>query len=182
MGNLRYNGVMQVSVDDVMNFHILRTQCHVNTVNYFAKLLGVQFPLHDSDKYSEPCSSAYAYINYALHHPDCVLRPEQIDAFRAAQIEHHRLQPHHFEHYSDATQIPPLCISEMVCDWHSANFEQNNIVHKSEFPTIMDFYTRRVIPRNLTRQQTAQIMQHFETIKSAFNPSDVMSIWADINK
>ena len=69
---------MNIPIEEIINFHIKRTNCHVQTLNYFAQILGYHFPEHDSDKYKEPYIFGYAYCNYAKHHKG-EFRPDRPD-------------------------------------------------------------------------------------------------------
>ena len=41
---------MKISVEKIFQFHRLRTQTHIDCLNYYAGLLGYHFPEHDNDK------------------------------------------------------------------------------------------------------------------------------------
>ena len=133
-------------MDEIFAFHAARTGCHIDTLNYFAQLIGYQFPEHDSDKNLEPYRTGYAYINYARHHQNCTVSPQQLAAFQSAHDEHHTMQPHHVRHYATMVDVPDVRIIEMVCDWFSANFEENAIVHTNTYANVMEFFDRRLAP------------------------------------
>lgn len=173
---------MNIPIEEIIAFHIKRTNCHVQTMNYFAELLGYQFPEHDSDKYKEPYQTGYAYYNYAKHHKNCVLLPQQFEAFKTAHDEHHRMQPHHVRHYTSMKEIPNIFLIEMVCDWHSANFEQNCITCENEFASVSTFFQESMSNLDWTPQQLKMIHEYIDTISNIANYDAVKQIWQTLQK
>lgn len=169
---------MNIPIETIIGFHYKRTQCHIDCVNYFAGLLGYHFPEHDNDKNKNPIQIGYAYINYAKYH-HLRLLPAQQDAFEHAHAEHHKNNLHHMEHYKKLSEIAPITLIEMVCDWESANFEQKNILHDSTFESTMDWFEGI---RNIgwTSQQQKFIENMIRKIDSLSNYDDIMKIWQPI--
>lgn len=168
---------MNIPMDEIFAFHAARTGCHIDTLNYFAQLIGYQFPEHDNDKNLEPYRTGYAYINYARHHPNCTVSPQQLAAFQSAHDEHHTMQPHHVRHYATMVDVPDVRIIEMVCDWFSANFEENAIVHTNTYANVMEFFDRKMAPLDWTPRQTKFIRDAIETISSCADYDTVHNIW-----
>ena len=118
---------MKIPADKILEFHYKRTSTHISCLNYFAGLLGYHFPEHDNDKTYDPIKTGYAYINWAKYHEFCQVTSPQRNLYNSVRTEHYRTQPHHIEYYTDVSKIPNIHLVEMVCDWHSANFEQRFI-------------------------------------------------------
>lgn len=172
---------MTIPIEEIINFHKKRTDCHVQTLNYFAELLGYQFPEHDADKYTEPYRTGYAYYNYAKHHKNCVLLPQQYEAFKVAHDEHHRMQSHHVRHYTSMKEVPNIFLIEMICDWHSANFEQNCITCENEFASVSDFFQKSMSHLDWTDSQLDSIQKGINTIANAADYEEVKKIWAKLH-
>lgn len=171
---------MNIPIEEIIAFHTRRTQCHIETLNYFAQLLGCHFPEHDKDKNTEPYRTGYAYYNYAKHHQNCAMLPQQHDAFSAAHDEHHKMQPHHIEHYYTMADIPDIIITEMICDWHSANFEQNVITHENEFATVTEFFCKKMSKHDWSARQLGFIRDTIDEIAQRADYDEVIKIWSDL--
>ena len=172
---------MAVSAKTILDFHRKRTQAHIDCLNYFAGLLGYHFPEHDNDKNSGTIQNGYAYINYANYHPECHLTEAHRDLYEHAHSEHHRTQPHHIEHYPDVCNLPDLTIIEMVCDWHSANFEQIFILHQipptSSVQLFFDTNLRSRSNLHWTDHQIALITELTSFLDLYTDFDAVMAIW-----
>ena len=171
---------MIIPLPEILEFHKLRTQCHVTSVNYFAGLLGYSFPKHDYDKFIDPIQIGYAYHNYAAYHDGCKVLPQYKDAFDTAHSEHHHNQPHHIEHYADIQQILHDTIIEMVCDWFSANFEQTNVTHENDFESVMEYFNTQMAPLNWTDAQRDTIINTIEFLEKNTDIKKISAIWADL--
>lgn len=172
---------MNIPITEIINFHKQRTLCHVMTMNYFAQLLGYHFPEHDSDKNTEPYLTGYAYYNYVKHHPGSVMLPQQQEIFNKVHDEHHKMQPHHVEHYNSMKEIPDIFLIEMVCDWHSANFEQNIITCENEFASVSDFFNKSLSKLDWSTKQKNTIKNLIDKISKLADYSEVRKIWTCIN-
>ena len=168
---------MNIPIEEIINFHIKRTNCHVQTLNYFAQILGYHFPEHDSDKYKEPYIFGYAYCNYAKHHKNCAMLPQQKEIFAKVHEEHHKMQPHHIEHYTSMQDISNIALTEMLCDWHSANFEQNFITNENEFSSISDFFQKKMSKLDWSKKQLEYINMVIEKISTTSNYEEIKQIW-----
>lgn len=175
---------MTISADTILNFHHLRTSAHIQCLNYFAGLLGYHFPEHDNDKMSGPICMGYAYINYAKYHPDCKLTQPQLELYHDKHAEHHHTQPHHLEYYSDTTTIPDVILIEMVCDWHSANFEQRFVTNEDTRDyTVQRFFNESILSNPKYKWHPAQIDLINELITFLGNYADhdaIMAIWRPV--
>ena len=171
---------MNIPIEEIINFHIKRTNCHVQTLNYFAQILGYHFPEHDSDKYKEPYIFGYAYCNYAKHHKNCAMLPQQKEIFAKVHEEHHKMQPHHIEHYDSVKDVPDIFLIEMICDWHSANFEQNCITHANEFSCVSDFFDKAMAHLDWSNEQKKLMKSLIEKISQHADYDDVKKIWEQI--
>lgn len=171
---------MNISAKTIFEFHVIRTQCHINCMNYFAELLGYHFPEHDNDKNHDPVRIGYAYMNYARYHHRCKMLPVYIDAFNYAHAEHHRTQPHHIEHYDSVSDIPDIRLIEMVCDWFSANFEQTHILHEKNVGNVYKFYKKFCKSSKWTRHQRKIIETTIKQIETLANYNFVLKIWQPV--
>lgn len=171
---------MQIPMDKILEFHKRRTQCHVASLNYFAGLLGYNFPKHDYDKFINPIQIGYAYYNYANYHPNCKITQQYKEAFLHAHDEHHCTQPHHIEHYTNIQEMNHNTIIEMVCDWFSANFEQTNITHINKFKSVMDFFEKQLSQLNWTKSQRETIIETINFLQKNTDSQKLYMIWADI--
>ena len=111
---------MQIPIETINKFHFIRTQAHIDCLNYHAELLGYNFPEHDNDKNSGAMMIAYSYINYASYHPEYNIPEKYCELFRTMRDEHHATQPHHINYYSNASEISDITLIEMICDWIGA--------------------------------------------------------------
>ncbi len=171
---------MQIPIDEILDFHKKRTNCHIKSLNYFAGLLGYHFPKHDYDKLINPVMIGYAYYNYAKYHHNCKITPQYMDAFDKAHAEHHSTQPHHLEHYADIRAISHDTLIEMVCDWHSANFEQTNITHENEFESVMNFFEQKIAQLHWTDNQRKTIIETIKFLEQHADSQQLYKIWADV--
>ena len=169
---------MIVRLTDIMEFHHRRTAAHIDCLNYFAGLLGYHFPEHDNDKNTGPMRDAYAYANYAKYHPELNLSDARKQLYFDMHDEHHSMQPHHIGHYEHAADIPDVVLVEMVCDWHSANFEQNHVSYEGGAPNVREFFdTEMRHKKDWTDKQIAQIYEMIDFLEIYANFDDVMAIW-----
>ena len=168
---------MQIPMDEILDFHKRRTNCHIASLNYFAGLLGYNFPKHDYDKFTDPIMAGYAYFNYARYH-GAKITQQYLDAFDKAHAEHHSTQSHHLEHYADIREISHDTIIEMVCDWCSANFEQSNITHEDDFETVMDYFEQKIAQLNWTDAQRKTITETIKFLEQHADPQQLYKIWA----
>lgn len=174
---------MLIPAKTIMDFHVLRTKCHINSVNYFAQILGYHFPEHDNDKMHDPIRIGYSYINYASYHPDCKLLPQQVDAYKKSHDEHHRTAPHHIEHYDDASKIPQIILIEMICDWHSANFESLHMQKKPDAPeSVIKWFNNCISNLNWTQEQRALINEYCDKLSHDAHHDEIMAIWEPVTE
>ena len=169
---------MIIALKTIMDFHHKRTQAHIDCLNYFAGLLGYHFPEHDNDKNSGQMRTGYAYINYANYHPDFKISNARTELYHEMHAEHHRMQSHHIEHYTSASDITDITLIEMVCDWHSANFEQNHVIHNPSSTSVRDFFdTIMQHKMNWSEKQIALIYEVIDFLSIYANYDDIMAIW-----
>ena len=169
---------MAVTLKTIMDFHHKRTQAHIDCLNYFAGLLGYHFPEHDNDKNSGQMQTAYAYMNYAKYHPELHLSDARIELFHEMHDEHHRMQSHHIEHYKSASEISDITLIEMICDWFSANFEQNHITHKGGASCVREYFDTCMQQKmDWSEKQIAMIDEMIDFLAIYANHDDIMSIW-----
>ena len=172
---------MSISVDAIYDFHKARTACHIACVNYFANLIGYQFPEHDGDKAVEPMRTGYAYKNYAAYHPEYKLSDNYNELFILAHKTHHEHATHHTDFYAgEVSQIPNICLMEMICDWFSANFEQRFILHDNEYNSVTEWFGAKMAHMNWTDAQMKTICETIKLIESRLNHDDIMKIWSPI--
>lgn len=163
-----------------MEFHYRRTAAHIDCLNYYAGLLGYHFPEHDNDKNHGPMRDAYAYVNYAKYHPEFSLSNARQALYHEMHAEHHRMQPHHIEHYTDMTTVSDITLIEMICDWHSANFEQNYVSHEGGPTSVRDFFDCKLRNRadlKWSPHQLETIDEMIDFLAMYTNFDDVMAIW-----
>ena len=172
--------IMIVRLTEILEFHHKRTQAHVDCLNYFAGLLGYHFPEHDNDKNSGPMRDAYAYVNYAKYHPELHLSNARKQLFYDMHNEHHTMQAHHINNYKSVSDIPDIVLIEMICDWHSANFEQNHVTHEGGATNVREFFDKHLRNNDNMRWSAHQLAIIDDTI-SFFeiyaNFDDIMAIW-----
>ena len=170
---------MHISSKTLYDFHTRRTTAHINCLNYFAGLLGYHFPEHDNDKHSDTIRTGYVYYNYAKYHPDYTFTSAQQELFEFARREHHYTQPHHFEYYSDVRNISDITLVEMVCDWHSASFEQRYLTHEDPMDyTVRDWFNLLIQDKYpFTQHQIDFIYQLIDFLDMYTNHDDAMRCW-----
>ena len=172
---------MRIAINTIFEFHHMRTTAHVECLNYFAGLLGYHFPEHDNDKNIDTMKTAYAYINYHKYHPEYNISNANRDLFKQMHTEHHRMQPHHLEHYSDVSEINDITLIEMICDWHSANFEQRYLTHEDKHDyTVQKFFETHLLNNPKYNWASHQINLIYETIDFLdmyANYEEIMKIW-----
>ncbi len=173
---------MQTSIDTIREFFHRRTAAHIAALNYFAELLGYHFPEHDNDKHREPYLTGYAYWVWVQHHPHCKLLPQQEIAFRDAQSEHHRMQPHHVEHYASVRDIPQIVLTEMICDWHSANNETLYLHENPTYPTVIDWFNACMADRDWTDDQRKYITDTCAYLAATANAAHVTNLWRRVKQ
>ena len=163
---------MIVKLTEIMEFHHRRTTAHIDCLNYFAGLLGYHFPEHDNDKQSGPMRDAYAYYNYAKYHPEMQLSDARYDLWHDMHAEHH------LEHYDNISEISDITLVEMICDWYSANFEQNHVTHEGGAPNVRTYFETEVRNKlNFTDAQITQINEMIDFLDLYANFDDIMAIW-----
>ncbi len=170
---------MLIPIEDIIEFHKIRTQCHINCMNYFAELLGYHFPEHDNDKNHDPIRIGYAYHNYAKYH-GAHETPAQLAAFRKSNREHHKTQPHHIEYYQNVFDIPDIVLIEMVCDWFSANFEQNHITCDGGYPDIQTYFDMALSHLPWTGAQRTLINKLIRELEQKSVYKDIVKHWAPV--
>ena len=121
---------------------------------------------------------------HAKYHPDCKLTPPQLELYHDKHAEHHHTQPHHLEYYSDTTTIPDVILIEMVCDWHSANFEQRFVTNEDTRDyTVQRFFNESILSNPKYKWHPAQIDLINELITFLGNYADhdaIMTIWRPV--
>ncbi len=168
---------MNIPLSDIIRFHLVRTHCHIDCVNYFAGLLGAAFPMHDRDKFTEPYQTGYAYRNYMVYHPNMQMLPQQAELYRRVHAEHHRMQSHHVGAWDDVRQIPTSILTEMVCDWYSANFEQAAILNQIEYESVRVFFDRVMSPLPWSDAQREFILARIAELAWRMDNGAVRAIW-----
>lgn len=171
---------MNVRLSTIMDFHQIRTRAHIDCLNYYAGLLGYHFPEHDNDKNHGPMRDAYAYFNYAKYHPEFTLSAARHDLWRDMHDEHHHMQAHHTGHYTHASEISDVTLIEMICDWHSANFEQNYVSHEGGPTSVREFFDCDLRNRGDLKwlpHQLAIIDEAIEFLSIYANHDEIMAIW-----
>ncbi len=172
---------MQTPIETIRDFFRRRTAAHIAALNYFAGLLGYHFPEHDNDKHREPCLTGYAYWVWAQHHPHCTLLPQQEQIFRDARDEHHRMQPHHIEHYASVRDIPKIVLTEMICDWHSANNESLYLHESPTYPHVIDWFNACCGHLDWSDDQRKYITDTCEFLSQNADPDVVTKLWAQLS-
>lgn len=107
--------------------------------------------------------------------------PSSAGAFHEAHDEHHKMQTHHIEHYYTMTDIPDIIITEMICDWHSANFEQNVITRENEFASVTEFFHQKMSKLDWSPRQLKHIRAQIDEIARRANYDEVMKIWNELS-
>lgn len=168
---------MQINVNDIFDFFNRRVKCHVESVNYFAGLLGYHFPEHDSDKIIEPIRTGYAYIFYQTYHKNFHPTHEHELLCQDAINIHHATATHHVQHYKHVSEIPPIRIYEIVSDWASANFEQQNILHYPESVDLPIWFQNKMAHLEWTDEQMDIFKKSFEIFREKTDQDQVKAIW-----
>ena len=170
---------MTIPIEDIYEFHRVRTACHIQCMNYFAGLLGLHFPEHDDDKNIEPMRTGYAYKNYANYHPGYNLPDNYEELAKIAITTHHEHASHHVNFYGgDVSKIPDIHLLEMVCDWASANFEQRFILRDYEFDTVWEWFNARMSDLDWSDAQMKTIRDTTDFLEKHTDKDSVMQIWA----
>lgn len=171
---------MNIDVNDIYEFSRLRIACHVESVNYFAELLGYHFPEHDNDKNIEPMRTGYAYIIYAMYHKNFHLTPEHEQLCMDAKQNHHKHAAHHIQYYKNIADIPDIRIYEMVSDWASANFEQKNIICIPGAICISDWFEQNRADVGWMPHQLDLINKSIQIINANTDEKIVRKIWEPV--
>jgi hypothetical protein len=172
---------MKISVEKIFQFHRLRTQTHIDCLNYYAGLLGYHFPEHDNDKNHDTICTGYAYYNWAKYHPEYTMSPAHRELFELAKHEHHTHQPHHVWYYENTADIDDVTLIEIICDWHSASFEQRFITHEDP----LDYDVRTFFEKNLmvnpklhwTTHQIELINSTIDFLEMYAEHDTILKIW-----
>lgn len=168
---------MNIDLNEIFDFFETRIKCHVESVNYFAGLLGCHFPEHDKDKIVEPIRTGYAYIFYRSYHKNTHLLPQQFDLCQDATLLHHNHSTHHVEYYKHVKDIPDVHLYEMVSDWASANFEQLNVLHKPDAVSISQWFDKNMSHLEWSTHQLDIIKKSFEIFDLQTDENKVLDIW-----
>ena len=171
---------MNIDTKDIYEFSKLRIACHVESMNYFAGLLGYHFPEHDNDKNVEPMRTGYAYIIYSIYHKNFHLTPEYEKLCREAHKTHHEHATHHIQHYKNVADIPDIRIYEMVSDWASANFEQMHIICVKDAICINDWFEKNHSDIAWTPHQLDIIKKSIQIINENTDEETLRKIWAPV--
>ena len=170
---------MKIDLNDIFDFYELRIKCHVESVNYFASLLGHKFPEHDNDKTKEPIRTGYAYIFYSNYHKNFRLKPEYTELCHKAHDDHHRHSAHHIEYYENVSCIPDIRLYEMVSDWASANFEQKEVIKKEGALSLSEWF-KSISSLPWTKHQLDIINSAFDIFERKANVQEIMAIWKPV--
>lgn len=174
---------MKIPVETIFDFYLRRVQCHVRAVNYFANLIGHKFPEHDHDKICEPIRTGYAFVSYAKHHHEFKLPPQYDELFHIAHATHHKSATHHIEHYGDVSEISKITLTEMVCDWFSANFEDRQTATPGTraYASVMEFFNECMAQLPWTDDQRAYIVELINYIDAHMDADAVAAIWETLD-
>ncbi len=172
---------MKIDVNDIFDFYELRIKCHIESVNYFASLLGYHFPEHDSDKVHEPTRTGYAYIFYSDYHKDIHLKPEHRELCNMVHDDHHKHAEHHIEHYKSVSEIPDIRLYEILSDWASADFEQQEII-KDETAVSLREWFKNVSSLPWTEHQLDIINRTFDIFEKKTDHAQISAIWEPVLK
>ena len=169
---------MNIPVEDIYDFHRVRTACHIECMNYFAGLLGYHFPEHDNDKGVEPMRTGYAFRNYANYHPGYNIPEKYDDLAKVAIATHHEHASHHIDFYDgDVTKVPNVHLIEMVADWASANFEQLYVLHDCPYEKVIDWFNAVMADKGWTESQLQTIQDAIAFTEKHMDYDSVMEIW-----
>ena len=162
---------------EILEFYKSRMKAHIESVNYFASLVGKKFPDHDDEKASAMSLCAFGY--WRDYHPDFVV-PDDPGIHNAFQC-HRRGSPHHAEFYNDIALMPPGQIAEMVCDWFARSCERSLILRKNKYKSVFDFYERFALPAfKFTPAQQEQITDLISKIEKLWDKNQFLDIWRDV--
>lgn len=170
---------MKIDVKDIFDFYELRIKCHIESVNYFASLLGYQFPEHDSNKTHEPIRTGYAYTFYSKYHKNFYLRPEHSELCEKAKDDHHKHSAHHIEYYTNVSDIPDIILFEMLSDWASANFEQKNIIKDNNYMSLREWF-KSISSLPWTEYQLNIINSTFDIFETKADVTQIIRIWKPV--
>ena len=168
---------MNILMSDIFEFYELRISCHIKSMNYFAEILGYHFPEHDGDKVIEPIRTGYAYVFYNTYHKNFHLTPEHEALCKDAGRLHHEHASHHIQAYNTVSEIPDICLYEMISDWSSANFEQMNIIKDKEAVSIEEWFDKNMAQYPWTPHQLEIIKKSFEKIAKETDTKTITQIW-----
>ncbi|MBR5904372.1 MAG: hypothetical protein IKZ49_02445 [Alphaproteobacteria bacterium] len=168
---------MNILMGDIFDFYELRISCHIKSMNYFADILGYHFPEHDRDKVVEPIRTGYAYVFYNTYHKNFHLTPEHEALCKDARRLHHEHASHHIQAYNNVSEIPDICIYEMIADWSSANFEQMNIIKDKDAISIEEWFDKNMSSLGWTEHQLEIIKNSFEKIAKTTDEETITKIW-----
>ncbi len=164
-------------MNDIFDFYENRIKCHVESVNYFADLLGYHFPEHDGDKIIEPIRTGYAYVFYNKYHKNFHLTDDMVALCKDAQNIHHKHASHHVEAYKDVKDIPDVHLYEIVSDWASANFEQINIIKEQDALYLQPWFNKEMSNLGWTKHQMDIIQKSFDIFDKQTDKNKVKAIW-----
>lgn len=164
-------------MDDIYKFYELRMACHIASVNYFASLLGLHFPEHDSDKIKEPTRTGYAFVFYDMYHKDFTLNKENQKLCDDVQRDHHAHDSHHISYYENVCDIPDVRLQEMLCDQAAANFEQQDIRKLKDAVPVEEWFKNNNSHLPWTPQQLEIIKTTFQTFRDKQDLKELNTIW-----
>ncbi len=168
---------MNIDLNEIFDFFETRIKCHVESVNYFAGLLGYHFPEHDRDKIVEPMRTGYAYIFYGKYHKNVHLLPQQFELCHEAKLLHHDHSAHHIEHYKQVREIPDVRLYEMVSDWASANFENMDVLGTPDAVPLTQWFDKNMSDFCWSEHQLEIIEKSFEIFESKTDKNKLLDIW-----
>ena len=166
---------------EMLEFYGVRTNAHINSVNYFGKIFGLSFAGHDLDKLSEPIMTPYAFKTWQNYHPAFTISDEMEDDVRAARVTHHVNADHHIEFYKNISEMPDDKVIEMVCDWQTANLENRHInklrEHEAVFENVTEFYLSVKDRWKFTEHQNELISIAINKIESKMKMEEFLALW-----
>jgi len=159
-------------------FFIKRTAAHIETVNYFAGLMGANFPLHDQSKYNPPERDAYILLSWAWANQGVALSKSEKLATKDAIQHHYAKNDHHPEHYNgNLDNMQWHHFIEMVCDWFAVGMEKTFSNDAIKF-SAEEFYRQKALPKyKFPEEQQTLILSMIKEINSKTNLAAVASIW-----
>ena len=173
---------MKQDISSILKFYSIVHECHVQTVNYFASLLGCSFPDHDIDKIKEPLKTGYAYRIYKRYYPDFNLPDEYHTLYKDLEQIHKTQSPHHVSYYSDVSEIPDIRIYEMVCDWASASFRAKKLKKDITVPTLQKWFFDNMAQLPWTEHQLELLNKSFQVIQNKTDENALNKIWEKFDK